>query len=123
MSDELLTFPRGALAMDNGDLVQITNVKVDQTNGAKLQYVMRKRNAAGVILGNEGTTLSFDAVVDENGPERDYLKMVRRGTIKKLRVKIPGETFTVLGVATKRSLELPTDDAIKYSIEFIGNTE
>lgn len=121
MAEDLLVFPTGAIALDNGDLGDVTNVKVDQSRDAKLINTLRK-TAAGVFIGHEKTELSFDAVVGKEGAERDYYKMLMTGKVKTVRIKIPGETFAVVGVIDKRSLELPTDDAIKYSVHFIGKT-
>lgn len=115
-------FPRGFIAMGNGDLIQVTNVKIDHTNGAKQVHTIR-RNGAGISLGVEETTVSFDAVVDEDGSERDYLKMLKQGQIKQIRVKVPGETLTITGTVSALSKELPLDSEIKYSITFIGRTE
>jgi len=123
MSDQQPIFPRGSIAMDNGDLIQVTNVKVDQEKaGTKIVHTLRKEGA-GIVIGNEETKVSFDYVVPEQGQERDYLKLVRTGKVKKLRLKVPGETFAVVGVCNKRSLEIPVDDAIKGSVEFMGKTE
>jgi len=115
-------YPRGWIAMGNGDLIQVTTIKIDHTNNAKQVHTIR-RNGAGVTLGVEETTVSFDAVVDQDGCERDYLKMLKRGHIKQLRVKVPGETITITGVVSALSKELPLDAEIKYSITFIGRTE
>lgn len=115
-------YPRGAIAMGNGDLFDVTDVKVDTTNGAKQIHTLRKKGS-GISMGVEETKVSFNAVVSEDGPERDYLRIVKNGTIKQLRIKIPGETLTVEGTADSRSLELPLDGAIKYSINFIGHLE
>jgi len=115
-------FPRGWIAMGNGDLMQVTNVKIDHTNNAKQVHTIR-RKGAGITLGVEETTVSFDAVVDEEGSERDYLKMLKQGQIKQLRVKVPGETLTITGTVSALSKELPLDSEIKYSITFVGRTE
>lgn len=115
-------FPRGYIAMGNGDLIQVVNVKIDHTNNAKQVHTIRQKGA-GITLGVEETTVSFDAVVSEDGPERDYLKMLKKGQIKQLRVKIPGETLSINGVVSQRSVELPLDAEIKFSITFIGHTE
>lgn len=122
MSDSFKSYPRGAIAMGGGDLMQVTNVKIDTGNGGKIKHTLRKRGA-GAVLGNEETTVSFDFEVDEDGQEREYLKMVKKGQIKQLRIKIPGETITVNGIFTKRTLDLPLDDAIKGTMEFLGTTE
>jgi hypothetical protein len=115
-------FPRGFIAMGNGDLIQVTNIKVDHVNNAKQVHTIRKKGA-GIVLGTEETTVSFDAVVDEDGSERDYLKMLKSGEIKQVRVKVPGETISVNGVVSSLSKELPLDGEIKFSITFIGHTE
>jgi len=115
-------FPRGFIAMGNGDLIQVTNVKIDHTNNAKQVHTIRQKGA-GITLGVEETTVSFDAVVSEDGPERDYLKMLKKGEIKQIRIKIPGETISINGTVSSLSKELPLDAEIKFSITFIGHTE
>lgn len=117
-----LIYPRGQLAMGNGDLIDVTNIKLDHGNNAKQVHTIR-RKGAGITFGVEESTTSFDAVVSEDGPERDYMKMLKRGDIKQIRIKIPGETITIDGAVSARSLELPLDDAIKYSITFIGHIQ
>lgn len=122
MSDELPIFPRGVIAMDSGDLVQVTNYKVDQKkNGTKLIHTLRVEGS-GIVIGNEETTGSFEYSVPEKGQERDYMSLVRKGKVKKLRFKMPGETFAVVGVFESRGIEASVDDAIKGTISFIGKT-
>jgi hypothetical protein len=115
-------YPKGYMAMGNGDLMDVTNIKIDHVNGAKQVHTIRKKGA-GITLGVEETTVSFDAVVSSDGAERDYMKMVKTGEIKQIRIKVPGETITVNGAASALSRELPLDSEIKYSITFIGHTE
>lgn len=115
-------YPKGQIAMGNGDLIDVTNVKYDHKSGAKQVHTLR-RSGAGITMGNDESSISFDSVVSEDGPEVDFLRLVKKGTVKQIRLKIPGETITVNGVADSRSLELPLDGAIKMSINFIGHTE
>lgn len=115
-------FPRGFISMESGDLIQVTNVKIDHVNNAKQVHTLRKKGV-GITFGVEETTVSFDAVVDEDGPERDYLGMLKNGELKQVRIKIPGETISVNGAVSSLSKELPLDDSIKFSITFIGHTE
>ena len=118
MADQLI-YPRGQIALGTGDLLDVTNIKIDITNNGKLVHTIRKPGA-GVTLGVSEVTVSFDAVISEEGQERDYFAMVKKGTIVQLRVKIPKETLTVNGIFTTRSFELPLDDAIKVSLSFLG---
>mgnify|MGYP000432222705 CR=1 FL=1 len=118
-NSNVLTYPRGAIALGNGDLADVTNVKVSHKNSGKLIHTLH-RTPSGVYRGSDEGELSFDAVCSENGPERDYFKLVRSGTVKQFRIKIPGETISVQGIVTARELDLPLDDAIKYSITVVG---
>jgi hypothetical protein len=115
-------YPRGYIAMGSGDLLQVTNVKIDHVNNAKQVHTIRQKGA-GITMGVEETTVSFDSVVDEDGPERDFLKQLKKGSFKQIRIKIPGETITINGTVSALSKELPLDDAIKFSITYIGHTE
>jgi hypothetical protein len=121
MSEDTEVFSNSAVALDSGDLMQTTNTKVDQSREVKLIHTMR-RTAAGIYIGHEETTVTMDAVLPASGAERDFYQMLRTGKIKTLRVKIPGETFAVVGAVSKRMLELPSDAPDKYTIELKGKT-
>jgi len=123
MADKLKIYPKGAIAMGNGNLLQVTNVRhVVKTSGSKVIHTLQQ-SARGVFKGPEESELSFDAMSDEDGFERDYLKMVKNGTIRQLRLKVPGETIAFEGAATERSLELAVDNGVKYSVAMIGKSE
>lgn len=112
-------FPRGRLALGSGDLMKITNVKLDSTNNAKQVHTIRIKGA-GITLGTEEHTLSFDMVVGEDGEERDWYKMLKAGQIKQARIKVPGRTITIEGTSKTIGLELPLDAEIKQTVQFIG---
>jgi hypothetical protein len=122
MADTQLLYPRGQIALGSGDLIDVTNVKIDQVNNAKQVHTIRQKGA-GFSLGVEETTVSFDAVVSDQGEERDWLDLLKKGRIKQIRIKTPGRTMTVNGVVSSISTELPLDDAIKMSLTFIGHTD
>jgi len=116
---EQVIYPRGRIALDSGDLVDVTNVKLDLTNNAKQVHTLR-RPGAGYTIGTQETTVTFDVAVSEEGLERDYLKMVKTGQIKQLRIKVPGKTINVEGVFKTVGFELPLDAEIKQSLSFVG---
>lgn len=118
MADQLI-YPRGQIALGSGDLIDVTNIKVDHSNGAKQVHTIRQKGA-GIALGLEECAVSYDAVVSEEGQERDYFSLVKKGTIVQLRIKIPGETMTINGSYSTRNFELPIDDAIKLALSFVG---
>lgn len=113
-------YPRGRIALGSGDLIDVTNVKVTHTNNSKQVHTMNK-SGTGIVKGNEECTISFDCVVSETGQERDYFALVKTGAIVQLRVKLPLETITVNGAFKSRNFDLPMDDSIKLSLEFIGS--
>lgn len=115
-------FPRGRIALGGGDLIDVTNIKVTTTNNAKQVHTINQKGA-GITLGTEETTVSYDSVVSQDGVERDYYQLVKTGKIVQLRLKVPGETITVTGAYKSRDFELPLDDSIKLSMEFIGALE
>jgi hypothetical protein len=115
-----LIYPRGRIALGNGDLIDVTNVKVNTTNNSKQVHTIAQPGA-GITKGVEETTVSYESVVSENGQERDYFQLIKTGKITQLRIKVPGETITVEGAYKSRDLELPLDDSIKLSMEFVGH--
>lgn len=122
MAEDFEQYPSGAIAMLNGDLLDVTNVKITTKRNNKIQHTLR-RTAAGKVHGTEETTVTFDAIVSASGAERDYLADLKAGKIRKLRYKVPGETGCILGSTDERSLELALDAAVKYSISFSGRLE
>ena len=113
-------YPRGQIAFGSGDLIDVTTVKISTTDNSKQVHTIRQRGA-GITQGTEESTLSFDAVIGEEGQEANWIQYVKTPTITQLRVKIPGETITIVGKFKTRDIELPLDDAIKLTMEFIGH--
>jgi hypothetical protein len=119
MADLLPYYPKGRIALGNGDLYDVENVKITIKNGAKLKHTLR-RSPSGVVKGVLESELNFEGIVSEAGYERDYIGKILNGTVTQLRIKVPGETITFTGVPTERSQELPLDDAIKFTVNWIG---
>lgn len=125
MADETLNYGQAYLAMGNGDLVQVTNFNSTLTNNAKQKHTLRRKQA-GVSLGVTESQISFDSIIDNKGPERNYWRMVQRGEVKQIRVKLAtdsAEVFTYNGVYKDCNTDGPLDDATKVSCVFIGKLE
>lgn len=113
------TYPKAAIAMDNGDLVQVTNFTINANNNAKMKSTLRRRNS-GVTTGTFEGQVTFDMEVPASGFERDYFTLVSSAQMKQLRVKLPGgDTFVCEGVYQQIQGEQPADDAFKASLTFI----
>ena len=115
-------YPKGRIAMGNGDLADVTDVQIKTTNGGKQVHTLRKRGA-GTTLGKEETSVTFKSAVTEDGPERDYWKMCQKGQVKTLRIKLPAKTLTVEGIYTEVDGELPIDDAVHVNCTFVGKLQ
>lgn len=117
---EQLGFPKAFLAMDSGDLVQVTDFQTRTNNGAKQISTLRKPQA-GITFGPGESAVSFNFVIDEDGEERDYWRMVEKRQIKQLRAKRPGgKVHTYNGAFVEVTMDGPIDDATKGSCTFVG---
>jgi hypothetical protein len=121
---EQLIYPQAFIAQGNGDLMQVTNFNVTLTNNGKQVHTLR-RKGAGVSRGVQESTVSFDFVIDEGGPERNYWRDVIRGIIRQIRAKVPGPSMvlTLNGMYTGVDLDGPLDAATKGSAKFVGHME
>ena len=124
MAQEQLIYPQAFIAQGNGDLLQVTNFSITLTNNGKQVHTLR-RKGAGVTMGTQESTVTFDFAIDEGGPERNYWRDVMRGIIRQLRGKVPGgkTVLTINGMYTGCDLDAPLDDATKGSATFIGHME
>ena len=123
MAEEQLRYPQAYLAMDNGDLVQVTNFTANITNNAKQKHTLRK-SGAGISFGVTESTVNFDSIIDEDGAERDYWKAVKLKQLKQILIKEPGgRALTYNGAFQSLGADGPLDDAYKLSPVFIGHLE
>jgi len=124
MAGEQLRFPQAYLAMGNGDLVMVTNFTATLTSGAKQAHTIRIKGA-GIIPGNEESSVSFTSIVSEDGPEKNFWDDVKSGRIRQLRCKLPGGRTTLVlnGAFSQCDTEGPLDDSTKLNCTFIGRME
>ena len=123
MAEEQLRYPQAWLAMDNGDLIQVTDFTINTTNNAKQKHTIRRRGS-GISFGVEESTITFNTIIDEDGPERDYWQAVENKQIKQIRAKIPGgRVLTYNGAYQSLGLTGPLDDATQLSPTFVGHKE
>lgn len=115
-------YPKSRISMDSGDLVDVTNLSYEITDGSKQVHTLRKKGA-GFTQGVEETKVTFDAVVSELGEEFDGISNVKHPVEKQIRIKIPGRTITVNGKFDSMKLDNGTDAEIKASYSFIGHTQ
>lgn len=119
MADEVLTFPRARLSKGAGDLVQVTDVTLRRSKGRKLVGTLRDPEA-GVADGEHANELTFKAVLDENGFERDYDSDFEKGTVAQYRLKVPGKTYALTGKIDDLEVMSNVGGAIEFSAKVIG---
>lgn len=122
MADEVLSYPKARVSKGAGDLMQVTDVTVRKSKGRKLINTLRSP-AAGVADGETANEISFKAVIDENGFERDYDDDFEKGTVAQYRVKVPGgKVFTLTGKIDDLEVTSNIGGAIEFSAKVIGKS-
>lgn len=120
---EQLLYPQAFIAMDGGDLVQVTNFAASLTNNSSQKHTLR-RKGAGFTDGVTESTVTFTAILDEDGSERPYWRLVQKKLVKQIRCKLPGgEVLTFNGRFRSVNTNGPLDDAASIDCEFIGHME
>jgi hypothetical protein len=117
---DIKSYPRGAVSLGNGDLIQVTNLSWSQTNNASLKHTLAQ-SPSGKVLGNREVTGSFTSIIDEDGPERDYFVRVDSGEEVNMRLKLPGGiTKNFVGLLNTLDGSIPLDDAVEFTVNFMG---
>jgi hypothetical protein len=120
MSDqELLEYPKGQIGYGSGNLKQCTNAKFSLNRNAKLKHSIAK-SPSGICYGHEELSGTLEFEVDETGIERDLIDDLKRGKRRNFRFKDAISTDEINGVLTSFDKEIPSDDAVKISVGFIG---
>lgn len=123
MAENGKVYQTGFLAQGSGDFIQVTNFSITSTVNAKVKHTLRK-SGAGVMLGVKESSVSFDLIVDGDGPERDFHRQMEEGVEVQLRAKIPGGVvLTLNGKYGDLGVDAPLDDVVKYSLGFVGKLE
>ena len=116
-------YPQAYLAQGNGDFVSATDFSIKTTNNAKQIHTLREKGS-GFTLGTEESNVSFNLVVSERGPEREFHRQLKEGEAVQIRAKIPGgSVLTLNGVYNSIDISASLDDAVKYAIGFVGHME
>lgn len=118
-NNELRQYPRGQLAIGNGTLQQATLARFSYTNNGKLKHTLRN-SPSGFVLGTRECSGSFDLEIHEDGPEREVFDAIQNGELKNFRFKMPTITKTIEGIYVSVDVEAPLDDAVKFTVNFIG---
>lgn len=117
--NQLKRYPRGQMKMA-GDLVQVTNASFKKTNNAKLMHTLRK-SPSGVVLGHNEATFSFEAIVDEDGQERDWDNIQGKGLFKTFQFIRPAtDAAVVIGVVADLETSMASDGAVTLRGNGVG---
>lgn len=118
-TDELKLYPKGQIGFGTGNLKTATNCKYTLKNGAKLKHSIAV-TPSGVSFGHQEVDGSLEFEVNEDGMERDVVTDVKKGRKRQFRFKDATSTDTIVGVLTEVTKEIPSDDAVKVTVNFIG---
>lgn len=118
-----LLYPQAYLAMENGDLQQVTDFRITLSVNARILHLFRQP-ASGLIFGPQEARGSFNFAIDEEGIERRYVDALLNRKRKQLRAKLPGGQILILRMGFAAvDLDGPLDDATKGSCTWLGRCE
>lgn len=119
MADNLKQYPRGQMKMA-GDLVQVTDATFRLTNNAKLMHTLRK-SPSGISVGNKESSFDFTAIIDEDGPERDWEELAFKGEIKTFQfIKPAADASVVVGVISQIEISMPNGEPVSIRGTGVG---
>jgi len=122
MGDEVLKYPRGRVSKGAGDLIQVTDVTVRLSKGKKLQGTLRDPEA-GVTRGESANEMTFKAVIDANGFERDWKEEYDKDKVSQYRLKLPGLVVAITGEIDDLEYTTNMSGAIEFSAKIIGKNK
>ena len=119
---EPLTYPKGRIAVEGGELQDCYDISGSITDGKKTVSTMRGGGmASGVVSGSKSASITFKSAISKEGFERDYLGKHQRDETVQARFKFPGKTITVNGQWTNPTWASNIDGFIDFTITIIGS--
>lgn len=110
-------FPKGKIAVDGGELQDCHDVVFGLVNGRKPVHTFRKGGKpSGSTGGAKAASMTFKMFVSRAGFERDFLAAVDRGTVKRLKFKVPGKVITTVGPYTKADITTNLENAVEITV-------
>lgn len=117
--EELKAHPRGQVHLNGTQLMQATMGRFTAKNNAQLKHTLA-RSPNAIVTGNIEADGSIEIDVPEEGTEFDYIRLVTTGKKVSFQFEIPDQNVTVEGMFTSIEGELPLNDAVKFTLAWIG---
>jgi hypothetical protein len=111
--------PRGQVTVGNGTLQFASTARVSARNGAKLKHALRK-SPSGVTLGNNEADGELTLDISEDGPERNFWKLLASGEVTEFIYEIPADDQAFEAVVSQIDVDFPNDDAVTKRVAWIG---
>jgi hypothetical protein len=112
-------YPKGSVAFEAGDLLDCADITVAFEDGEKVIATLRQ-NPAGSTHGMRSATASFKSFISHEGFERDYMTAYRKRKVVKIRLKVPGQVFSIVGRLSKPQIVANVDNAIEFTVTIMG---
>lgn len=115
------TFPKGQVAIGNGQWQHCTGAKFSYENGASIVDTF---GGSGFTTGPRKGSASFETAIGTNGQDHDTLKKIKNGEPVQVRFHFPaGRTVTIIGVFDTTDFDFSMDKAITESLSMQGIIE
>lgn len=117
--EELKAHPHGQISVNGSQQMQSTMAKFSYTNNATHKHTMA-RSPNGIALGHREASGSLEIDVAEDGLEQDWYRFVKTGQLCQFQHDIPTLNIEVHGVIKDIEAELPSDNGVKLTVNWIG---
>ena len=95
---ELVDYPTGQIQIGAGDLQHAASCKAGFKNNGKLVHTLRQ-SPSGFVMGVRDCEGSIDTVIPVDGPEYDYIQLMRTGGTVQFRFKVPASNIAIEGLS------------------------
>lgn len=112
-------YPKGQVGFESGDLVDCADITVSFQDGEKVLATLRQ-NPAGSTHGARSCEASFKSLISHEGFERDYMTAYRKRKPVKIRLKVPGVVFSVVGRLSSLQIVANVDNALEFTAKVMG---
>jgi hypothetical protein len=117
--EELQAHPRGQIVYAGSQLMSATMGKFTLNPNVSLKHTLA-HTPNGYVFGNEECSGTFDCDVSEVGPERDWIAEVKAKKVKKITFEIPTLQYEIEMVLGQIDLEVPLDNAVRFTVAWVG---
>jgi hypothetical protein len=117
--EDMLTHSRGQVVIAGSRVIQCVMARCSIKKGAKVKHTLNRQGNA-IVYGNAEVSGTIELDLTDEGPERDWIGELLSQKKYNTHYEIPLYNIHFqIGLDTA-DVEMPLDDAIKLTLNFVG---